>query len=182
MNHSGPTPPGAGCHCPPTFLQRNFIFNFPWLIFEFCHISGSNQSKMFLSKSECQNWKIFPLAQTMVVPPYSLYIWPPSLSKTRLGPYISLHFSMIFMFFDLKMALFGIFFCIIWHFFMPVFSKMPVGSLMFGHLFHWYFTDQNVNLAKIIYWLIGLVNLVKNWLLMADLSNKSDKWPKKLVL
>ena len=42
---------------------------------------------------------------------------------------ISLHFSMIFMFFDLKLALFSIFFCIFWHFFMHVFSKMPVGSL-----------------------------------------------------
>ena len=80
MNHSGPTPPGAGCHCPPTFLQRNFIFNFPWLIFEFCHISGSNQSKMFLSKFECRNWKIFPS------PPYSLYIWPPCFRKQGLGP------------------------------------------------------------------------------------------------
>ena len=53
----------TGGHGPPTFLQRNFFFNFPWLIFEFCHISGSNQSKMgpFLSKSEGQNWKIFPI-------------------------------------------------------------------------------------------------------------------------
>ena len=54
-------------------------------------------------------------------------------------------------------------------------------KFQFGHLFGWYFTDQNVNLAKMTYWLIGLVNLAEicSWSLIC--RTKVISGEKKLV-
>ena len=50
-------------------------------------------------------------------------------------------------------------------------------KFQFGHLFCLYFTDQNVNLAKVTYWLIGLVNLAEicSWSLVCSFIQKQKE-------
>ena len=50
-------------------------------------------------------------------------------------------------------------------------------KFQFGHLFGWYFTDQNVNLSKMTYLLIGSVNLAEicSWRLICRIKVTSGK-------
>ena len=53
-------------------------------------------------------------------------------------------------------------------------DKWRFAKFQVGQLFGWYFTDQNVNLAKMRHWLIDLVNLVEICS-KPYLSNESDQ-------